>query len=72
MAVGQVVDGIGDNGFACVLRTHRGRGIGAAAAASVIAFANEGVRVFAAGGAGMNAARLGLVRSLGVQVEERW
>jgi ribosomal protein S18 acetylase RimI-like enzyme len=72
-AVGQVVDGIGDNDFASVLRTHRGRGLGTAvAAASIIAFANDGVRVFAAGGAGVNAASLGLVQSLGFQVEEQW
>lgn len=72
-AVGQVVDGIGDNDFASVLRTHRGRGLGTAvAAASIIAFANDGIRVFAAGGAGVNAASLGLVQSLGFQVEEQW
>lgn len=71
--VGRVLDGTGDNDFASVLRTHRGRGLGAAvAAASIIAFADEGVRVFTAGGAGANAASLGLVRSLGFQVEERW
>ena len=55
VVVGQVVDGTGDNDFACVLNTHRGRVLGAAvAAASIVAFANEGVRVFTAGGAGVN------------------
>lgn len=73
VVVGQVVDGTGDNDFASVLRTHRGRGLGAAvSAASIIAFANEGVRVFTAGGAAVNASSLGLVRSMGFQVEEQW
>ena len=72
-AVGEVVDGTGDIDFASVLRTHRGRGLGAAvAAASIVAFAKEGVRVFRVGGAGTNSASLGLVRSLGFQVEEQW
>lgn len=73
VVVGQVVEGTGDNDFASVLSTHRGRGIGAAvAAASIVAFAKEGVRVFAAGGAAVNASSLGLVRSMGFQVEEQW
>lgn len=73
VVVGQVVDGTGDNDFASVLSTHRGRGIGAAvAAASILAFAKEGVRVFTAGGAAVNASSLGLVRSMGFQVEEQW
>ena len=73
VVVGQVVDGTGDNDFASVLSTHRGRGLGAAvAAASIVAFAREGVRVFTAGGAGVNAASLGLVRSMGFHVEEQW
>ena len=73
VVVGQVVDGTGDNDFASVLSTHRGRGLGAAvAAASIVAFAKEGVRVFTAGGAAVNAASLGLVRSIGFHVEEQW
>ena len=73
VVVGQVVDGTGDNDFASVLSTHRGRGLGAAvAAASIVAFAREAVRVFTAGGAGVNAASLGLVRSMGFHVEEQW
>lgn len=73
VVVGQVVDDTGNNDFASVLGTHRGRGLGTAvAAASIIAFATEGVRVFTAGGAAVNAASLGLVRSLGFQVEEQW
>ena len=71
VVVGQVVDGMGDNDFASVLSLHRGRRLGAAvAAASVVAFASEGVRVFTAGGAAVNAASLGLVRSMGFHVEE--
>jgi len=73
VVVGQVVDGTGDNDFASVLSTHRGRGLGAAvAAASIVAFAKEGVRMFTAGGATVNAASLGLVRSMGFRVEEQW
>ena len=73
VVVGQVVDDTGNNDFASVLGTDRGRGLGTAvAAASIIAFATEGVRVFTAGGAAVNTASLGLVRSLGFQVEEQW
>ena len=72
-AVGQILDGVGDNDFASVLKSHRGRGLGAAvAAASILTFAAEGVRVFSAGGAAVNAASLGLVQSMGFHVEERW
>ncbi|MBG6108952.1 hypothetical protein [Frigoribacterium sp. CG_9.8] len=49
-AVGQIVDGVGDNDFASVLESHRGRGLGAAVAAlSILTFAAEGVRMFSAG-----------------------
>ncbi|TFC95197.1 MULTISPECIES: GNAT family N-acetyltransferase [Cryobacterium] len=73
VVVGQVVDGTGNNDFASVLSTHRGRGLGAAvAAASIVTFAKEGVREFTAGGAAANAGRLGLVRSMGFNVEEQW
>ena len=71
--VGGVVDCVGDNDFASVLRSHRGRGLGAAVAAAwIIALASDGVRVFAAGGANANDASLGLVRSLGFVIEEQW
>jgi GNAT superfamily N-acetyltransferase len=71
--VWQIRDGVGDNDFASVLSSHRGRGLGAAvSAASIIAFASEGVRVFCAGGAAVNAASIGLVRSLGFSIEENW
>ncbi|MEV8254725.1 GNAT family N-acetyltransferase [Rhodoglobus sp. NPDC076762] len=71
--VGEVNDGVGDNDFASVLADYRGSGVGAAiAAASIIAFANDGVRTFTAGGAGANDASLGLVRSLGFTVDEQW
>ena len=73
VVVGQVVDGTGHNDFASVLDSHRGRGLGTAvAAASIVAFAEEGVRLFTAGGAGVNTASLGLVHSLGFQIEEQW
>ena len=73
VVVGQIVNDTGDNDFASVLSTHRGRGLGAAvAAASIVAFAKEGVRMFTAGGAAVNAASLGLVNSLGFHVEEQW
>ena len=73
VVVGQVVDGTGHNDFASVLSTHRGRGLGAGvAAASILVSAKEGVRVFTAGGAAVNAASLGLVRSMGFHVEEQW
>lgn len=49
-AVGQIVDGAGGNDFASVVKSHRGRGLAAAvAAASILTFAAEGVRVFSAG-----------------------
>lgn len=71
--VGGVNDGVGDNDFASVLKEYRGTGVGRAiAATSVITFANEGVRTFTAGGAGVNNASLGLIRSLGFIVEEQW
>ncbi len=71
--VGTVNDGVGDNDFASVLREFRKTGIaGAIAAASIISFAADGVRTFTAGGAGVNDASLGLVRSVGFVVEEQW
>jgi len=71
--VGQVVDRVGDNDFASVLAEYRGRKVGAAvAAASIIAFASDGVREFTAGGAAANSASLALVRSIGFEIEEQW
>lgn len=48
-------------------------GLGAGVkAASVLALAAEGVRVFGTGGAAANAASLAMNRSVGYAVEERW
>ncbi|MFC5928816.1 GNAT family N-acetyltransferase [Cryobacterium melibiosiphilum] len=59
--------------FTLVLATHRGRGIGAAVkAASVIACAEDGVRVFGTGGAAVNDASLGVNQALGYDITERW
>ena len=59
--------------FASVLRDYRGKGIGKAlVAAAILDWAEEGVSVFATGGAAVNAASLGTVQSLGFSVEERW
>jgi len=73
VTVGQTENGVGDNDFASVLKEYRGRGVGAAvAAASIIALARDGIRVFTAGGAAANAASLGLAASMGFVVEEQW
>ena len=49
-AVGQIVDGVGDIDFASVLKSHRGRGLGAAVAAlSILTFAAEGSECFPLG-----------------------
>ena len=62
-----------DLDFASVLAAYRGRGIGAAVtAAGIIAIAAAGVRVFRTGGAAVNAASQGTVRSLGFVIEEQW
>lgn len=59
--------------FASVLNEYRGKGIGKAlVAAAILDWADEGVTVFATGGAAVNAASLGTVQSLGFSVEERW
>jgi len=59
--------------FTSVLATHRGSGIGAAVkAASIIACANDGARVFGTGGAAANEASLGVNRALGYNITERW
>jgi len=41
-------------------------------AASVLALAADGVRVFGTGGAGSNAASLGMNQAVGYRVTERW
>lgn len=59
--------------FTSVLASHRGRGIGAAVkAASIIACADDGARVFGTGGAAANEASLGVNQALGYRVTERW
>jgi len=59
--------------FASILREHRGKGIGKAlAAAAILGWVDQGIRAFATGGAMVNEASLGTVRSLGFSVEERW
>lgn len=73
VVVGTVNNGVGDNEFASVLKEYRKTGIGAAiSAASILAFSEDGIRTFTAGGAGQNDASLGLVRSVGFIVEEQW
>ena len=59
--------------FGSLLREYRGRGIGKAmASAAIFAWAKSGIRIFATGGASVNDASLGTVRSLGFSVEEKW
>ena len=59
--------------FTSVLASHRGSGIGAAVkAASIIACANDGARVFGTGGAAANEASLGVNRALGYNITESW
>lgn len=59
--------------FASVLSDYRGMGIGKALAAfAILQWVKQGVEVFATGGASVNEASLGTVRSLGFSVEERW
>lgn len=59
--------------FASILREQRGKGIGKAlAAAAIVDWMSQGVRLFGTGGAAINEASLGTVTSLGFSVEERW
>jgi GNAT superfamily N-acetyltransferase len=59
--------------FTSVLAPYRRRGIGTAVkAASIIALASQGVRLFGTGGARVNAASLGTNEALGYVIEERW
>jgi hypothetical protein len=59
--------------FTSVARAHRRRGLAEAVkAASVLALAAEGARVFGTGGAEENAASLAMNARLGYAVTERW
>lgn len=59
--------------FGSLLREYRGKGIGKAmASAAILAWAKSVIRIFATGGAAVNDASLGTVRSLGFSVEEKW
>jgi GNAT superfamily N-acetyltransferase len=59
--------------FTSVHGAHRRRGIARAVkAASILAVAADGVRVFGTGGAQVNAASIRMNESLGYAVEERW
>jgi len=59
--------------FTSVARDHRRRGLAEAVkAASVLALAAEGARVFGTGGADENAASLAMNARLGYAVTERW
>jgi GNAT superfamily N-acetyltransferase len=63
----------GETQFTSVLSTHRSRGIGKAVkAASILALAEDGVRLFGTGGAAVNEASLGANRALGYTIEEHW
>lgn len=62
-----------ETAFTSVLATHRGRGLGAAVkAASILALAADGVRLFGTGGAAANAASLAANQALGYILEPRW
>ena len=66
-------EGRAETEFTSVLRSHRGRGIGAGVkAASIVACAEDGARLFATGGAAVNEASLAVNLVLGYQVTERW
>ena len=59
--------------FTSVAREHRRKGLGAGVkAASILALAAVGVRVFGTGGAQVNEASLAMNRAVGYVVEERW
>jgi GNAT superfamily N-acetyltransferase len=63
----------GETRFTSVLSAYRSRGIGKAVkAASILALAKDGVRLFGTGGAAVNEASLGANRALGYAIEERW
>jgi hypothetical protein len=59
--------------FTSVLSSHRRRGLSVAAkAASIIAFAQDGVREFGTGGAQSNTASMQMNKRLGYAIEEQW
>jgi GNAT superfamily N-acetyltransferase len=63
----------GETQFTSVLSAYRGKGLGKAVkAASILALAEDGVRLFGTGGAAVNEASLGANRALGYAIEERW
>jgi hypothetical protein len=63
----------GETQFTSVLSAYRGKGLGKAVkAASILALAEDGVRLFGTGGAAVNEASLGANRALGYTIEERW
>lgn len=65
--------GIVELDFSSLLREYRGKGIGKAlAAAAILKWVKQGIYLFGTGGASVNEASLGTVRSLGFSVEERW
>lgn len=76
VAVTAITRGDGDRAetdFTAVSREHRRRGLAEAVkAASVLALAEEGARVFGTGGAEENAASLAMNARLGYAVTERW
>jgi hypothetical protein len=52
---------------------HRRRGLAVAVkAASILALADDGVRVFGTGGAAVNAGSIRMNEHLGYVIEERW
>lgn len=59
--------------FASILRDYRGKGIGKAlVATAILEWVKQGIYLFGTGGASVNEASLGTVKSLGFLVEERW
>ena len=59
--------------FTSVAPDHRQHGLGAGVkAASILALAADGVRVFGTGGTQVNEASLAMNRAVGYVVEERW
>lgn len=66
-------DGAAETTFTSVLAAHRRRGLAVAVkAASIIALATDGARVFGTGGAAVNAGSIRMNEHLGYVVEERW
>lgn len=65
--------GYAETEWTAVLAAHRGRGVARALkAASVLAFASSGTRVFGTGGAAANTASLAMNAAVGYRVTERW